>query len=232
MKRLCTICARGGSKGIVNKNLRNLLGYPLLAHSLLQAKASHLFDSIAVSSDSDEILRVAQEFGATVLVTRPGGLASDTAPKIPAIQHCVKSVEAETHTLFDIVVDLDATSPLRTPDDIRQCIRLIEEEGAPNVVTGMHSRRSPYFNLLEKDDSGTLSLSKTPPTPILRRQDAPQCFDMNASIYAWRKDVLLSENSLFLPATQLYVMPEERSWDIDSELDFRIVELLLGDRRL
>ena len=93
MKRLCTICARGGSKGLPNKNIRQMVGKPLIAHSILQAKSSGLFEAIAVSSDSKEILDISKKFGADYSVFRPKELASDTAPKLPAIQHCVNEVE-------------------------------------------------------------------------------------------------------------------------------------------
>src|SRR5579872_5457966 len=116
--RLCTICARGGSKGVPGKNIRELLGKPLIAHSLDQARACGLFYAIAVSSDSDEILDVAKRFGADVLVRRPEEMASDTAAKLPAIRHCVEGAEKALGRTFPVFVDLDATSPLRLPADI------------------------------------------------------------------------------------------------------------------
>src|SRR6185295_15952525 len=104
------------------------------------------------------------------------------------------------------------------------------EAGAPNVLTAMPSRRSPYFNLIEIGEDGRVGLSKTLPRPIERRQDAPKTYDMNASIYVWQRDVLFNSDSLFLERTALYVMPEERSIDIDSEVDFELVELLAKKR--
>jgi CMP-N,N'-diacetyllegionaminic acid synthase len=91
----------------------------------------------------------------------------------------------------------------------------------------MPSRRSPYFNLVEVDAEGKVSLSKQLESTVLRRQDAPKSYDMNASIYIWKRDAILNENSLFLEKTGLYVMPEERSIDIDNELDFEFVEFLM-----
>lgn len=93
MKRICTVCARGGSKGVKQKNIRELLGKPLIAHTLEQARKSGLFDVLAVSSDSAEILAVAQQYGADELIERPVHLATDTAAKLPVIQHCVEEVE-------------------------------------------------------------------------------------------------------------------------------------------
>lgn len=226
--RLCTVCVRGGSKGVKNKNLRPLLGKPLLIHSLEQARASRLFEALAVSSDSDAILNVACDWGVDYLIRRPAELASDQAPKIPAIRHCFQEAERAAQRRFDVIVDLDATSPLRTPQDIRAAVAMLEESNAANVITAMPSRRSPYFNMLEVGGDGVPRLSKSLPNRVVRRQDAPQCYDMNASIYVWRRDVLAASDSLFHDSTRLYVMPEERSWDIDSEIDFRIVECLLA----
>src|SRR5712691_4711519 len=104
MKRLCTICARGGSKGVKGKNLRPLLGRPLIAHSLEQARASGLFDLVAVSSDASEILETARTFGADLLIHRPDELASDSAAKVPAIRHAVLEAEARSAQQFDTLV--------------------------------------------------------------------------------------------------------------------------------
>ncbi|CAH1192877.1 CMP-N,N'-diacetyllegionaminic acid synthase [Paenibacillus plantiphilus] len=230
MPRLCSICARGGSKGVRNKNIREILGKPLIAYSIDQAKRSGLFDYIAVSSDSEEILSAARQWGADILINRPEILATDNAAKLPVIQHCLMEAERLMGVEFDVVVDLDATAPLRTVNDIIASVKLLEESNISNVITGMPARRSPYFNLVEQDELGRVHLSKTLEVPVLRRQDAPKCFDMNASIYVWKRNVLLERTTLFLHDTGIYVMPEERSIDIDSELDFRIVEWIINAR--
>ncbi|AOF82458.1 cytidylyltransferase family protein [Methyloversatilis sp. RAC08] len=227
---LCTICARGGSKGVPNKNARLVAGKPLLAHTVEQAIESGLFDAIAFSSDSETYLDLAARAGATVLIHRPAELATDVAGKLPVIRHCVSEAEVQLGFRADVVIDLDCTSPLRLPSDIRACAALLRTSGAGNVVTAAPARRSPYFNLLERMPDGRIDLAKRPEVPILRRQDAPACFDMNASIYAWARNALFERDGLFHPDTQLYVMPEERSIDIDSELDFEIVSLLLERR--
>lgn len=228
MKRLCTICARGGSKGVKGKNVRLLLGKPLIAHSIEQARATGLFDLLAVSSDSDEILEVARTCGCDYLIKRPDELATDHAAKLPVIRHCVAEVERLVGRTFDTLVDLDATSPLRIPDDIISAVKLLEESGAGNVITAMPARRSPYFNLVELNANGVVQLSKPPQAAVVRRQDAPRCYDMNASIYVWRRPVLFESDTLFNSDTRLYVMPEERSIDIDSELDFEFVQFFMS----
>lgn len=230
MKRLCTICARGGSKGVKGKNLMTLAGKPLLVHSIQQAFVSGLFDTVAVSSDSDEILGMARRGGNVLLVRRPLELATDHAPKIPAIRHCALEVEQVTGEKYDTIVDLDATSPLRDVRDIAGAIKLLEESGCSNVITGTPARRSPYFNLVELDREEVVNLSKPLPVSVARRQDSPPCFDMNASIYVWQRGVLMEKDTVFNRDTRLFVMPEERSVDIDSELDLQIVEFLLARR--
>ncbi|QQE81444.1 cytidylyltransferase domain-containing protein [Alicyclobacillus sp. SO9] len=231
MKRLCTICARGASKGVKNKNLRILLGRPLIAHTVEQAKSSQLFDTIAVSSDSREILSTAAEYGADELVVRPPDLAGDDAPKLPAIHHCVQTVEARLDVTFDTLVDLDATSPLRDLADITTTVRLLEQSDAANILTGTPSRKSPYFNMVEVLDTGVTRLVKQSGKEIVRRQDVPLTFDLNASIYVWKRSQFLTDFTLFTDKTRLYVMPPERSVDIDSELDFEWVEFLMKRRR-
>lgn len=230
MKRICTICARGGSKGVKNKNIRPLLGRPLIAHTLVQAKKSELFSAIAVSSDSDVILEAGRQWGADYSIKRPAHLATDETSKFPAIEHCIRKVERLSKTCFDTIVDMDVTSPLREIQDIYNAVHLLESKKVSNVITAMPARRSPYFNLVELDENGVPRLSKPLSKPIVRRQDSPPCFDMNASIYAWNREAFFKKKALFYKDTQLYVMPPERSIDIDSELDLLMVEFLLTHR--
>ena len=230
MSLVCTICARGGSKGVVGKNARDLLGRPVLAWSIEQARETGLFDAIAFSSDSDALLDAAVKAGADIAVKRPDEMATDTAPKLPTIRHCLEQAIAQMGTTPEIFVDLDVTSPLRLATDITGAVALLRESGARNVITGAPARRSPYFNLVEQRTDGSVGLSKSANPPITRRQDAPRCFDMNASIYVWRVAPFLEHPAVFYPDTRLFEMPEERSIDIDSDLDFTLVELLLRQR--
>lgn len=232
---ICTICARAGSKGVKNKNLRQLLDLPLIAHTIRQAQKTKIFDTIAVSSDSEEILQTALEHGATQTILRPIEMATDTAAKLPAIRHCLQEAEKKLNKKFDVVVDLDCTSPLRLPEDIIGAVEMLKKRDAQNILTGQPAHRSPYFNLVELQSDHTVKLSKSLDNAmnkqqIVRRQDAPKCFDLNASIYVWRRNVLIENDNLFLPKTFLYEMPSERSLDIDSELDFEVVEFLAKKR--
>ncbi len=232
MKRLCTICARGGSKGVPGKNIRLLAGRPLIAWSVLQARASGLFERICVSSDSAAIREAALAAGATQAIDRPADMAADQSAKVPAIRHAALEAEKSAGHSFDIVVDLDATAPLRLPEDITGAVRLLEKGSATNVITGSPAHRSPYFNLVERSSTGAVALSKPLPAAIVRRQDAPACFDMNASIYVWRRDPFIADPRVFYADTLLYEMPSERSHDIDHEFDFLIVEMLFENSGL
>jgi len=229
-KVLCTICARGGSKGVKNKNIRSLVGKPMIAHTVLQAKACGLFEHIVISTDSDAIANAAQEYGAEVFFKRDTAMASDTAGKLDVIKDAFTRSETHYSETYDYLIDLDATAPLRDTQDIINAFEQFLKDDNDNLITAMPSRRSPYFNLVEVSKEGKVTLSKTLDNAILRRQDAPKSYDMNASIYIWKRDTLLKEDTIFLEKTGLYVMPEERSFDVDCELDFKIVELLMGEK--
>ena len=231
MSIICTICARSGSKGVLNKNIKNLNGIPLLAHTVLQAKGSNLFDMICVSSDSNEILEVGSSYGVDLCIIRPLELANDYISKLPAIRHAVEESELRFGRKFDIVVDMDVTSPLRNISDIKNAIKLLEDNNISNVITGSPARRSPYFNLVELNKNDVAELSKKPINPVTRRQDSPKCYDMNASIYVWNRSSLFENPTVFNEDTKIYVMPEERSIDIDTEVDFKIVEMLMKDKK-
>lgn len=231
MKIICTICARGSSKGVPRKNLRKILGKPLIAYTIEQALQWGKADRIIVSTDSPEIAEVAVLYGAEVPFLRPGHLAADTAPKLPVIQHAVNYVEQESGVRFDYVVDLDPTSPLRSVEDIDLAFnQLVNHPDAYNLYSVTKASKSPYFNMVEVNKNGYSYLSKHGSMTIARRQDAPEVYEMNASIYIYRRDPLMSAESVHLPKTLIYEMPEDRSRDIDTELDFKIVELLLKEK--
>lgn len=227
---ICSICARGGSKGVPGKNLRPLLGRPLLTHTLDHARASGRFAAIAVSSDDPAILDCARAWGVDVAVRRPDWMASDIAAKPPAIRHCVEEAEAALGMRFDVMADLDATAPLREPQDVSAALDMLLAGGCDNVLSVTPSRKSPYFNLVEMTGEGFGQLSKPLDPPVVRRQDAPRCFDINGSVYVWTRQAFFDGPAALTRRTRLYVMPEERSVDIDTETDWVIVEALMRRR--
>ena len=194
---LCTICARGGSKGVKNKNARELLGKPLIAHSIEQARQSELFKHVVISTDSDLIADAAVKFGGEVFFKRDAALASDAAGKLDVIKDALLRSEVHFNQKFSYIVDLDATSPLRDVSDIINSFNQFLKDDNDNLITATPSRRSPYFNLVEIFENGSVGLSKKPQKQRLCRQDAPKTYDMNASIYFWKRDVLLSKDSVF-----------------------------------
>ena len=228
-KILCTICARGGSKGVKNKNIKSINNKPLIAHTIEQSKQSNLFDHIVISTDCDDIANIAKKYGAEVFFKRDEEMASDTAGKLDVIKDAFIKSEEYYDEKYDYLIDLDATAPLRNVDDIINSFKQFLENNNDNLITAMPSRRSPYFNLVEVDKGGKVNLSKELNTTVDRRQDAPKSYDMNASIYIWKRDIILNEKTLFLEKTGLYVMPENRSIDIDTELDYKFVEFLMRE---
>ena len=336
-----------------NKNLRELHGKPLMAYTIEQALESDLFEHVVVSTESKKITETAKSFGAEAWFLRPIKMATDEAPKLPVIRHAFLEAEKHYKKQFDVLVDLDATSPLRNVEDITGAYRQFVEEDADNLITACPSRKNPYFNMVEVSNGsigivkhlglskviiganvtirealnalsnsgqkcliivnsnkqllGTLSdgdlrkailkgigidkpitkiynrnsvyltrdafettqikniflenkfdlipivdesnivvdfvvweeiftqdekvpnqlrnLSLSNPT---RRQDAPKVYDMNASIYIWKRKALLENDTLYTDKTSLYVMPEKRSVDIDTELDWEFVEFITG----
>jgi len=226
-KVLCTICARGGSKGVKNKNIKEINGKPLIAYTIEQAKESGIFDHIVISTDSDDIARIAKKYGAEVFFKRSAEMASDTAGKLDVIRDAFVRSEEYYKKEYEYLVDLDATAPLRSVYDIVQSFEQFVKDDNDNLITAMPGRRSPYFNLVEVDENGKVALSKTLDSSVVRRQDAPKSYDMNASIYIWKRDAILNEKALFLEKTGLYIMPEERSIDIDTPLDYEFVSFLM-----
>ncbi|GJM07320.1 MAG: posttranslational modification protein [marine bacterium B5-7] len=227
MKVLCSICARGGSQGVPDKNIKELAGKPLILHTVEQAVDAACFDKIVVSSDSERILSVVENSGVDYLVRRPETLATEHSAKIPVIRHLLDASEREFATHFDVVVDLAVTTPLRSADDIRSAVTTFLDADAANLVSATLTDQSPYFNVVEVDEKGRIVLSKPLGKPLTRRQDAPKCFSLNGAIYIWRRDVLSEEDRLLLDDTILFELPQERSIDIDTAFDFSLVDALL-----
>ena len=228
MNSICVICARGGSKGVPNKNIKLLNGTPLIAYTIQQAIDSGLFSRIVVSTDSHKIASIASDAGAECWFLRPKYLSSDKASKLDAIRHAVTKAEKKFNTNFDFVFDLDATSPLREVSDIKNAFKCFIKSNASNLITATPSRKNPYFNMVEyigtkiklvKSIKGLQSPQS--------RQEARAVYDMNASIYIWRRTSLFDNVKLINKNTVLYEMPEERSIDVDTMIDWHLVELLM-----
>jgi CMP-N,N'-diacetyllegionaminic acid synthase len=229
MNTTCVIGARGGSKGVSNKNIRPLLGKPLIAWSIEQALACPEIDRVVVSTDSPAIAEAARAAGAETPFMRPTELANDTAGKWEVWQHALTACEAHYGAPVDLFVDLDCTSPLRDVDDISKAIAQFRASDVDAVFSVCDARKNPYFNMLEQED-GILRICKKLPKPIVRRQDAPRVFEHVASIYVLSPDYLRSGTGLLSGRTHGYDIGTAKSPDIDSEFDFEFVEYLMKKR--
>ena len=230
MNVVCVIGARGGSKGVAGKNIRPMLGKPMIAWSIEHARACPEINHVVVSTDSDAIAEVARASGADVPFMRPADLANDAASKWPVWQHALEACERYYGEPIDILVDLDCTSPLREPADISRAIALFRESGADAVISVCEARKNPYFNVLEMEQ-GRLVLSKTLSQGlVVRRQDAPPVFEQVASIYVFSPAYIRRGTSILSGNVIGYDIGSEKSLDVDSELDFEMIEYLLRRR--
>ena len=227
MKYIVLICARGGSKGLPGKNTKPLNGVPLIGWSINIAKQINRASRIIVSTDSEEIAKVALEYGAEVPFMRPKELAQDSTPEWLVWRHAIKYVESHEGEDIDAIVVLPVTAPLRSVKDVDTCIDLFEEGGVDSVITVSEANRSPYFNMTVNDDSGYASLVISPENQIIRRQDAPEVFDMTTVAYVVNTNAVKLSNGVFKGKVKSIVIPQERSIDIDTLLDFKIAECLI-----
>ena len=225
MNNLCTICARSGSKGVPNKNIKKIAGKPLIQHTIEQAKKSKVFSDIIVSSDCKKILKIAEKLGVHTL-KRTNQLSKDFVGKVDVIRDAAIKAQKMLDKKFDNVIDLDVTSPLRQVSDIHNSFKKFQNGNYQNLITGCVARKNPYFNMIEIKKN-VLSISKRTNKKIYSRQKSPQVFEMNASIYIWKNKALMNKCNLVTSKTAFYEMPEERSIDIDTMLDWKIVSFLM-----
>jgi CMP-N,N'-diacetyllegionaminic acid synthase len=214
---IATICARGGSKGLPNKNILPFDGKPLIVHSIEQALACPEISNVYVSTDDQRIAFIAKEEGALVPFLRPAELATDQAAKLPVIEHLVSHLHSRGIEPQRII-DLQPTSPLRRSQDISAALNV--DLAADLVVSVCEARDNPYFNLAEEREGGFITLSK--PTSAARRQDVPAVYALNGSIYVWQRAALAraAAHGLWSVGVKPFVMPRWQSVDIDDAEDF------------
>lgn len=220
------IFARGGSKGVPGKNIKPLAGKPLIAYAIESGLACKSLEMVIVSTDDEEIARVAREFGAKVPFMRPAELATDTASEWLAWQHAIEQVQS-LYGNFDIFVSLPVTSPFRDVSDIQACIDTLKADPATDIViTTREAERSPYFNMVKLDDSGYASVVIQSEGAVVRRQDVPTVYDVTTVAYASRPDYILHSKKLFDGKVRTVVVPAERALDIDTPYDFMLAECI------
>lgn len=226
-RTLGIIPARGGSKEIPKKNIASLNGRPLIQYTLEAARSSRLLSRVLVSSDDDEIIRIAKELGAEVPFRRPAGIAGDGATAVSVALHALSFAEIEEGRTYDFVALLEPTSPLRTAEDIDGALKLLRKSGADSVV-GLCQLEAPHPAKLK-----VLKRGRVEPflrglwREGLRRQSLKPVYFLNGAIYAVKRDLLVKKKTFWGPKTFPFIMPEERSVNIDGWIDLRVAEALL-----
>jgi len=225
MKILYLIPARGGSKGLPNKNIRFLHGKPLIAYSIIAANSSDFKGNVVVSTDSNEIAEAGLKYKATVPFLRPENLASDTAATIDVIIHALEWYK-EKQVFFDTVVLLQPTSPLRTSKDIDDALLLFKSKKAEAVASVCEAEHHPLWtNVLPED--GNMENFLRDEVKGKNRQQLPKYFRLNGAVFISTTDALYKHKSFIHQHTFAFKMPVERSIDIDTEMDFKLAEQYL-----
>jgi N-acylneuraminate cytidylyltransferase len=220
---LAVIPARGGSKGIPRKNIRMLAGKPLIAWTIEEAKKSKYIDRLILSSEDDEIIKVAKEWGCEVPFVRPAALANDDTPGIEPVLHAINALTEK----YDYIMLLQPTSPLRTVDDIDNSLNYMVKHSASVCVSISEVNENPYW-MFTLDKQRQLRLLINQANISTRRQDLPRTFMPNGALYIAVTDYLKKEKTFYSDLTIGYIMPKERSHDIDTEIDFMICGLYLS----
>lgn len=224
MKNLAVILARSGSKGLKNKNIKDLAGKPLLAYTVEAAIESGEYDVVHVSTDSEEYAAIARKYGADVPFLRRPELANDVANSWDALRYVVGEYE-QLGKVFDTVSLLQPTSPLRDAQDIINAFEIFENKKATGVVSVCELEHSmSTCNILPEDNSmdGFVDISR-----VGRRQDAEKYYRINGAIYIQNRELLMKNQSIYSVGTYAYIMDKTHSVDIDDEVDFKIAELLV-----
>ncbi len=226
LRILAVIPARGGSKGIPNKNILPLAGKPLIAWTVVAALESGILERVVVSTDSDAIAAVGRQFGAETPFLRPAELSRDDTPTTDSVAHAIHWLAANESYQPDAVMILQPTCPLRSLDDIRQATALFSERQAESVVAVCEAKQHPFW-MKQISPEGRLVDCANDWKFTTRRQDLPKLYALNGALYLTRRDLLVEQNTVFPPRTFAYVMPKERSLDIDTPWDLHVADLLL-----
>lgn len=224
------IFARGGSKGIPNKNISLLCGKPLIAHTIELAKQMGVFDRIIVSTDSEAIAETARMYGAEIPFMRPDYLSVDTANEWLAWQHAVDTIQNKQNAPFDLFVTLPATSPLRTADDVNNCITNFNQAACDLLLTYADTTRTPYVNMLSIDNEGFARVAIQNKNMPYRRQDSPKIYDATGVAYVSTPLHILSRKNLWDGKIKAIKVAKINALDIDEPLDLELAEFFIKKR--
>lgn len=228
MTNIAIIPARSGSKGVKDKNIKELCGIPLMAYSIRSALKSECFDKVFVSTDSWLYSQIAEKYGADASFLRTKDTSGDEAGTWDVVREVISMFE-EKKIFYDNIMLLQPTSPLRTEEDIKNSFNLMKKKNANSIISVTEMEHSPLWcNTLEDD----LCMDKFQDVRWINvpRQKIPQYYRLNGAIYLMKREELKMEN-MFQNKSYAYIMPNDRSVDIDSEMDFKMVEWMLGERR-
>jgi CMP-N,N'-diacetyllegionaminic acid synthase len=230
MKILFTICGRAGSKGIKNKNLKEFLGYPLSFYTVsiidLFIKNNKQYDcDVVLNTDSDDLINLFRNKLKIPIhiVEREPKLGEDNTPKVLVIKNSYEVVRKRLKKNYDLIIDLDITSPLRTLNDLELLVEKRIKSGVDVIFSVTDSRRNPYFNMVMKTNRGYERVIKS---NFNARQEAPEIFDMNASMYAYSPEFLTSGKGIFEGKCDVIKMMDTAVLDIDHENDFELMEVI------
>ena len=224
------IFARGGSTGIVRKNIRLLAGKPLIAYAIETALDSELIDRVIVSTDDEEIAKIALQYGAEIPFIRPSEFAQDDSPERVAWQHALRELNKEAdRPKIDVFVCIPTTSPFRSASDVDACIRGLLESDADIVITAKPAARNPYYNMVVIDE-GYAKLVIPPSESIHQRHDVPTMYDMTTVAYAARPNYVLDTDYIFDGKVKAVIVSPEVGVDIDTETDLLFAEFLVANK--
>ena len=219
------ICARGGSKGIKNKNLLLINNKSLIARSVLIAKKCKYIKKVFVSTDSKKIAQEATRHGAEVPFLRPKNLSKDNTPEIQVWKHAINYLEKVKNLKIDFIVNIPTTAPLRTLNDINYCIKKAIKNNFDMIFTVTEAYRNPFFNLVKIKKNRVITVFQNSKT-IFRRQDAPKFYDLNTICYVIKVKFIKNSKTIFSGRSGIVQIPKERSIDIDDKIDYKIAKLL------
>jgi len=225
MKTYAFIFARGGSKGVPDKNIKEMCGKPLIAHSVEIAQNIDVIEKIFISTEDENISRIASAYGVDI-IQRPKSLAQDDSSEWLAWQHAINWLEKRDDS-FDVFLSLPTTSPLRKKKDVTSCLDALDNES--DVVIGItKANRSPWFNMVKQDKNKNLQLIIKENKEVHNRQEAPSAFDMTTVAYVTTPKFIKNSKGIFDGDVKGIEIAPERAIDIDSELDFEIAEFLMS----
>jgi len=228
---LAVIPARGGSKGVVRKNIRPICGKPLIAYTIETALAArHLLHRTIVSTDDSEIAAIARDHGADVPFLRPAELAGDKVPTLPVLQHAVSFIEEQDDIKLDWVLLLQPTAPLRAVEDIEASVTSALQNNCDSVISVVQVFAEHPILMKRIEDNRLLPYCIEEKEGTRRQDYQPPAYMRNGAIYLTRRDVLMDKDSIWGQVIRPYVMPLERSVSIDSELEVKLIELLIEER--